>query len=218
MMDTHTEAESTGVDAAWQGTDSPVCREVTEQAQRNLETYKVNPPLLEQDRNIEDAAVEGGYQGRQLYELIQNGADALLADPGGGLQVVLTDTSFYCANEGEPIDVAGVRAILLSNVSQKRGDEIGRFGLGFKSVLEVTDNPEFYSRSGSFSWNYDRTLSEIAGAVSGFDPARDPAPRLRLAWPVDPEAAFARDPILEQLAEWATTIVKLPLRPEALPR
>jgi superfamily II DNA or RNA helicase len=210
-------AESTR-NSGWAGPDAGVCAEVVAQAHANLEAYRVNPPLLEEQRNIEDAAAEGGYQGRQLYELIQNGADALLAQPGGGLQVVLTDTSFYCANEGEPIDVAGVRAILLSNVSQKRGDEIGRFGLGFKSVLEVTDNPEFYSRSGSFAWNYERTLSEIASAVGGFDPDCDPAPRLRLAWPIDPEAAFAQDPILEELAAWATTIVKLPLRPEALAR
>lgn len=204
--------------SGWAGHDSAVCSEVVAQAHANLEAYRVNPPLLEEQRNIEDAAAEGGYQGRQLYELIQNGADALLPSPGGGLQIVLTDTSFYCANEGEPIDVPGVRAILLSNVSQKRGDEIGRFGLGFKSVLEVTDNPEFYSRSGSFAWNYERTLAEIGGAVAGFDPDHDPAPRLRLAWPVDPEAAFAGDPILEQLAGWATTIVKLPLRTEALGR
>jgi hypothetical protein len=202
--------------SSWAGTGSAVCAEVVAQARANLEAYRVNPPLLEEQRNIEDAAAEGGYQGRQLYELIQNGADALLAQPGGGLNVVLTDTSFYCANEGEPIDVPGVRAILLSNVSQKRGDQIGRFGLGFKSVLEVTDNPEFYSRSGSFAWNYDRTLTEIAGAVASFDPQRDPAPRLRLAWPIDPGAAFARDPILKELAAWATTIVKLPLRPGAL--
>jgi superfamily II DNA or RNA helicase len=194
----------------WQGTDSDVCAEVVAQARANLEAYRVNPALLEEQVNIELAAAEGGYGRRQLYELAQNGADALIDDPGGRIEVMLTDGAFYCANQGEPIDVPGVRAILLSNVSQKRGDEIGRFGLGFKSVLEVTDSPEFYSRSGSFAWNYERARREIGDVVHDFDPETDAAPRLRLAWPVDPWEAFERDEQLRSLAEWATTIVKLP--------
>ena len=68
--------------SGWAAPDAAVCAEVVAQANANLEAYRVNPPLLEEQRNIEDAAAEGGYQGRQLYELIQNGADALLAQPG----------------------------------------------------------------------------------------------------------------------------------------
>jgi superfamily II DNA or RNA helicase len=195
---------------AWQGPDSPVGAEVAAQARANLESYRVNPPLLEEQTNIELAAAEGGYGRRQLYELVQNGADALLDRDGGRIEVVLTDEAFYCANEGGPIDVPGVRAILLSNVSQKRGDQIGRFGLGFKSVLEVTDSPEFYSRSGSFAWDFNRAVAAVADVVSGFNPVHDPVPKLRLAWPVDPQAAFAADDVLAELAEWATTVVKLP--------
>jgi superfamily II DNA or RNA helicase len=195
----------------WEGTDSPVCREVEQQARANLESYRVNAPLLKEQANNERAAFQGGYAQRQLYELIQNGADALIRSGGGRVEVILTDDAFYCANEGEPIDVPGAQAILLAHVSQKRGDEIGRFGLGFKSVLEVTDSPEFYSRSGSFVWDYDRGLADIAEVVPDFVPGESPAPRLRLAYPVDPAAAFAGDPILADLCPWATTIVKLPL-------
>jgi hypothetical protein len=205
-------SEFAGAKEHWQGIESAVCKEVDAQARANLEAYRVNPPLLKEQVNIELAAAEGGYGRRQLYELIQNGADALLSGGGGRIEVLLTNDAFYCANEGEPIDVDGVRAILLSNVSQKRGDEIGRFGLGFKSVLEVTDSPEFYSRSGSFAWNYSRTVEAVAEKVGGFDPARQPAPKLRLAWPVDPAEAFERDPILAEMSAWATTIVKLPFK------
>ena len=86
----------------------------------------------------------------------------------------------------------GAEAILLAHVSQKRGDEIGRFGLGFKSVLEVTDSPEFYSRSGSFVWDYDRALADIAEVVPDFVAGESPAPRLRLAFPVDPRRSVCR--------------------------
>lgn len=194
---------------SWQPENSAVCVEVAAQTHANLEAYRVNPPLLEEQANIELAAAEGGYGRRQLYELVQNGADALL-DTGGRIEVVLTDDAFYCANEGTPIDVPGVRAILLSNVSQKRGDQIGRFGLGFKAVLEVSDSPEFYSRSGSFVWDFARAKEAVAGVVPDYNVKRNPVPKLRLAWPSDPQAAFAEDPILADLGKWATTIVKLP--------
>jgi superfamily II DNA or RNA helicase len=193
------------------GPDSDVCREVAQQASANLQAYRVNPPLLKEQANNERAAFQGGYAQRQLYELIQNGADALLGSGGGRVEVILTEDAFYCANGGEPIDVPGAQAILLAHVSQKRGDEIGRFGLGFKSVLEVTDSPEFYSRSGSFVWDYDRALSDIAEVVPGFVPGSTLAPRLRIAYPVDSGAAFDADTILAELCLWATTIVKLPL-------
>jgi superfamily II DNA or RNA helicase len=202
----------TGVAIGWQGPDSDVCREVVQQAHANLEAYRVNPPLLDEQAGGEQQAFQGGYTHRQLYELIQNGADELLESGGGRIEVILTEDAFYCANEGKPIDVPGARAILLAHVSQKRGDEIGRFGLGFKSVLEVTDSPEFYSRSGSFVWDYQRALTEIAEVVPGFQPGVTPTPRLRIAYPVDAEAAFANDPVLAELSAWATTVVKLPLK------
>ena len=41
----------------------------------------------------------------------------------------------------------------MAYLSGKRGDEIGRFGLGFKSVLAVTDAPQVFSRSVSFEFN-----------------------------------------------------------------
>ncbi len=63
---------------AWDGVDSPVCQEVRGQARANLDSYRVNPPLLKEQANNERAAFQGGYAQRQLYELIQNGADALL--------------------------------------------------------------------------------------------------------------------------------------------
>ena len=196
----------------WLGVDSDVCREVAHQAHANLESYRVNPPLLLEQANSERAAFQGGYAQRQLYELVQNGADALIKTGGGRVEVILTDDAFYCANEGEPIDVPGAEAILLAHVSQKRGDEIGRFGLGFKSVLEVTDSPEFYSRSGSFVWDYERALQEITDVVPQFARDEAPAPRLRIAYPIEPSTAFAADPILQELCPWATTIVKLPLK------
>ena len=88
----------------------------------------------------------------QLFELVQNSADALTGRPADGrIEIRLTRSYLYCADNGDPIDRDGVKALMFSHISPKQGtSEIGRFGLGFKSVLGVTDNPEFFSCSGSF--------------------------------------------------------------------
>ncbi len=172
-----------------------------------LLSYQSSPKDVTEHANIEAATAQGAYGRRQLHELIQNGADAIMesARPGK-IHVVLTDEALYCANEGEPLAEAGAEAILHSHMSEKRGTEIGRFGLGFKSVLAITDRPRFYSRTGSFYFDAQEARSVIGGVVGGL--ARYPI--LRLAFPVDPRADAGSDSVLRELMLWATTVVKLP--------
>ena len=141
---------------SWAGIDSPIARLVDDFSRRCLAAYEVNPTLIREHAAIERATRQGGYGRRQLYELVQNGADALLDSPGGRIEVILTPKALYCANEGAPVDAEGVEAILSSNLNVKKGNEIGRFGIGFKSVLAVSDTPEFFSRSGSFRFDARR--------------------------------------------------------------
>ena len=177
-----------------------------------LAAYDANPSLVLEHANIERATAQGGYGRRQLYELVQNGADALIGSRGI-IHVVLTEDALYCANEGEPVDEEGATALLQSYISMKRGQEIGRFGLGFKSVLGVTDRPEFYSRSGSFVFDARSSERQIQAVVKD----ADRFPVLRIAEPVRPGVAAQDDPILNELMEWATTIVKLPGGARAAP-
>ncbi|WTR05065.1 DEAD/DEAH box helicase [Streptomyces sp. NBC_00145] len=102
-------------------------------------------------------------------------------------------------------------------MSKKRGGQIGRFGVGVKSVLVVTDAPEFFSRTGSFgfdrAWSYEQ-IKEVAGVVARYGQEFD-APVLRMARPLDIQAERAADPVLHELLTWATTVVRLPLLPKA---
>src|SRR3954470_4186400 len=117
----------------WEGPESIIGREVTTVSEQTLAAYREAPRLVEEHHNLELAAVEGGYGRRQLYELIQNGADELLGQHGR-IRVVLTEDALYCANQGNALSVDGIRALQFSHLSAKKRTEIGRFGLGFKSV------------------------------------------------------------------------------------
>ncbi|MFN3166123.1 MAG: DEAD/DEAH box helicase [Phycisphaeraceae bacterium] len=183
-----------------------VTKAVLDISEQQLQSYRVNPRLVTEQAKFELARREGTYGRRQLYELIQNGADAMLGTSGGRIHVQLTETHLYCANEGAPVDTAGIEALLYSHMSSKRGHEIGRFGLGFKSVLGVSDRPEFHSRSGSFAFNADTAAKRIKEVV----PDAKLFPTLRIATPIDSEELAAEDEVLESLMTWATTVIRLP--------
>ncbi|MGW5879997.1 sacsin N-terminal ATP-binding-like domain-containing protein [Nocardiopsis terrae] len=173
----------------------------------------MNPNLITEHANHEESIRVGGYSNRTLLELVQNAADAMSGVEGfgegsGRVEIILDleNHTLYCANAGRPFSNSGLTAIAHAHLSGKRGDEIGRFGLGFKSVLAVTDTPQVLSRSISFEFNSHESKAAIASLGS----SAKRFPILRAATRIDAEAEFAEDPILAELAEWAVTIVKLP--------
>lgn len=92
------------------------------------------------------------YEDRFLIELIQNAYDAHEpGSTGGRVRVLLDDRegdhgTLYVANTGRPFSRENFTA--LSNIaksSKPPGQGIGNKGLGFRSVLQVSDWPEVYS-------------------------------------------------------------------------
>ena len=186
---------------------------IVEEAERTLNAYREQPSLVTEAANQEHDTTHGGYAHRQLFELVQNSADALASfSHHGSILLRLTDSHLYCADDGRPIDEDGMRALMFSHMSPKRDTgEIGRFGLGFKSVLGVTDAPELFCRSGSF--RFDRKCA--ATRIRKVCPNAERFPVLRLPKPIDPRESMEHDEDLRELASWANSIVRLPLKPGA---
>lgn len=199
-------------ETTWEGPDGTLGRFVKEETCKTLDAYRAQPNHVKQDANHEYDTARGGYAHRQLYELVQNAADALIhRGTGGSILIRLTDRFLYCADDGAPIDTDGVSALMFAHLSPKRGtNEIGRFGLGFKSVLGVTDTPEFYSRSGAIRFDRKRAAERIGRYV-----AAERYPALRLPEAMDPEHEAGCDEDLRELMVWANNIVRLPLKGSA---
>ncbi|WP_207021445.1 DEAD/DEAH box helicase [Phycicoccus sp. DTK01] len=179
---------------------------VEEQSRVVLGTYAHEDRRLAQDANIERSIAEGAYAKRQLFELVQNAADAMRGEPGR-CEVILTDHTLYVANSGRPFTVDGAIALMGTHASVKRDDQIGRFGLGFKSLLAVTDSPRIYSRSGSFVFDKEASAEKLAAIVPGLPHY----PVMRWARAVDPRDAAREDAVLDQLMKWATTVIVAPV-------
>ncbi|MCG7578802.1 DEAD/DEAH box helicase [Mycolicibacterium sp. OfavD-34-C] len=193
--------------SAWGDASGELAKHVQAQTEQCLNAYRAKPNLIEQDAGIEISNVEGGYGKKQLNELVQNAADALLGH-GGSIALVLAGGTLYAANEGSPLSKSGVETLMASHLSRKRDEEIGRFGLGFKSVLGISDRPELISRS--VSVRFDRSESERLCRAIYPDSPRTPV--LRIGFPFDPAVAAVEDPVLASLMSWASTVVRLPLK------
>lgn len=109
--------------------------------------------------------VEHQYHGRFLIELLQNAHDAFAGSPGPGqlnrIEIVLDSEdsehgSLLVANDGEPFTSSNFER--LSQLGQSDKDpqkSIGNKGIGFRSVLEVSERPEVYSRASKLSGRFD---------------------------------------------------------------
>jgi superfamily II DNA or RNA helicase len=197
---------------SWPEQMDPAMRSYIEERQATaLTTYENDPDLLIEHVRQEDSFRTGGYGTRQISELLQNAVDAIGASEGTGtVEFRLADGALYCANQGVGFSRDGIRAVTYAFLSPKRGEEIGRFGLGFKSILGVTDRPQIFSRPVSFEFNAPDTAELFAGVPT--DGGR--LPLLRIPTLADPARAAAADPHLAELMTWATTVVKLPLTRE----
>lgn len=181
--------------------------------QNALDAYVANPMLVREHAEHEDYIRTSGYSDRTILELLQNAADALKGTAGTDdprhIQIVLdkTTNTLYVANSGHPFTAEGVKALTHAHISDKRGEEIGRFGLGFKSVLAVTEKPAVFSRSMSFY--FDRV--EASKAIRERLPdVRGAVPVLRTPFPIDVAEEFQSDPVLAKLSETASTVIRLP--------
>ncbi|GLY31588.1 DEAD/DEAH box helicase family protein [Kineosporia sp. NBRC 101731] len=198
----------------WDGPDSSLAQHLRDEIQRSLKAYLEKPKSVTEHANIEIVTAQGGYGRKQLLELIQNGADALTsAGPEGSgqarIEARLSDDFLYVANEGTPLTPEGVDALTLSNMSDKSDQQIGRFGLGFKSVVELSDSVEIVSRSLSIRFERESARRQLQGVLG---PIVAPWPVLRLPEPFDPQELADEDEHLRELMSWATTVVRLRLR------
>ncbi|MER6149338.1 sacsin N-terminal ATP-binding-like domain-containing protein [Streptomyces hirsutus] len=176
-----------------------------------------------------DEMITPGYEGRVLIELLQNAHDAHPAKRRDGqIEFLLCEDEgdhgvLHVANGGRSFSDEDFKGVCTVGLSPKRPDEgIGHKGIGFKSVLQLTDAPEVYSVSRQnvrtfdgfcFRFAQPADFDWIAEQVAPDNPSaaqqlRDGVSSLKLPVPVDdvPESvrSFRRRGFV--------TVIRLPLR------
>ncbi|HEV7628824.1 MAG TPA: molecular chaperone Hsp90 [Streptomyces sp.] len=181
-----------------------------------LDAWTASPARFREDANAEQELALGGYRDRLVIELAQNAADAAArANTKGRLRLTLREGVLVVANSGAPLDATGVESLSTLRASAKRDDEdaaaVGRFGVGFSSVLAVSDEPAVVGRTGGVRWSLAEARDLVLEAAQQ-SPAlgeelrrrEGHAPLLRLPLPAEGMAP-----------EGYETAVMLPLRDTA---
>ncbi len=181
----------------------------------NLNVYRASPQRLQEDVG-QECQIAQDYRGRLVYELLQNADDAMADGATSAcIRFELTDTDLWVANSGRPLDEADVRGLCGISASKKathglkRRASIGHKGMGFKSVLEISDAPEIYSTTISFRFSPEEAVRGVQPLVGEgkFDQVSR-APATRFPWTVDETG-----PAWEQLSgRGMNTAFRFPLR------
>src|SRR5260370_10124693 len=203
----------------WPAPDAPLGAYVEADGGKSLQVYRIRAELIREHFGTEQSVLSSGYRYRQIFEVVQNGADAILeaaqaAEDGGRILVRVTETHLYVGNTGAPLNKDGVIALLGANSSRKGRNQIGRFGLGFKSLLALGGTIDLFSRSVSIRFDPDacqRTISEELQL-----PPEEMPPGLRMADVISFEDEAQRDEHLAELGSWATTILRAEIKAEGL--
>ena len=91
-----------------------------------------------------------------IFEVLQNSEDALKKrsnrDGQRSVDFSLSDAALTISHYGKPFDEADVRGICgIGKSTKEELTDIGRFGIGFKSVYAFTDTPEIHSGEEHFA-------------------------------------------------------------------
>ena len=83
-----------------------------------------------------------------IFELLQNAED----ESANTISFYLFNDRLEIHHDGEDFDFDDVKAITGIGKSPKKDElnKIGKFGVGFKSVFAITENPEIYSGEYTF--------------------------------------------------------------------
>ena len=122
--------------------------------------------------NVERENVKG-YHGREILELLQNADDAYQKALDEGKQLAelnvcikLSNNVLSISNTGTFFDEDGIKAIIQSYNSPKRGKYIGNKGTGFRSVLNWAEKIRIFS--GVFHLEFSREIAnKIFDSISG---------------------------------------------------
>ena len=106
-----------------------------------IEKEKIRRKYLDSAEEIvsgynKECELSKDYEGRQMFELLQN-ADDEAAGSSGKVRVTFDGKTLSVSNTGEPFSFSGVKSLLYPYASPKKihANKIGCKGLGFRSIL-----------------------------------------------------------------------------------
>lgn len=112
-----------------------ILSEIESEIEKIRRKYKESAEEIVSGYNRENS-LSKDYEGRQIYELLQN-ADDESEGSSGKVLIEFDGKRLTVSNTGDPFSFQGIKSLLYPNASPKRvhTNKIGSKGLGFRSIL-----------------------------------------------------------------------------------
>jgi len=177
---------------------------IEEFRQKQLAVYRADQERIVRDTRGAERAIRD-HTGRWLFELLQNSDDAEASE----VCVLVEDGAIYVADNGRGLKPKAVSAICGTDLSDKTTSTIGRKGVGFKAVYEVSRNPQVLTIDGG-GIEFSPGRAEAWLRQNGFDDGDVPYPwtPFFVSW----SEARQGDHVLDSLVNYKT-VVRLPIVP-----
>lgn len=184
---------------------SEIKKAIEDYLEKQVNVYKSDEERIIRDTLGAKRAVND-HAGRWLWELLQNSDDAHAKD----VVIQISDNAIYIADKGDGLKPEAVKSISGIDLSDKTKGTIGRKGIGFKSVYNITSNPQFFSGDDGLEFSEERAREWLSR--NGFLSIQL-IPYIWLPFFVLRKQAEEYDRTLNQLIDYKT-VVKLPLAQE----
>jgi hypothetical protein len=169
---------------------------------RRREVYKADSDQIVRDVHAAERATKD-HSGRWFFELFQNCDDASAKE----VIVLIAEQAIYVADKGKGLASTAIKSICGTDFSDKTVGTIGRKGVGFKAVYELTQRPQIFTTEGEgIEFSAERTRAWLT--ENGF--AGDAVPYQWIPFFLSRFVAEREDSNLARLSGYST-VVKLPL-------
>lgn len=139
---------------------------LSDKVNNRIKSYENTPAYLSSETNRE-YQTKRDYAGRELLELVQNAADAAAkANVHGRVLIRISDSHMLIANTGYGFSATGVENLMLDSLSDKKSTEkskrlIGEKGLGFRSLLNWTEEPLIVSKKLAVAFSREHSENKV---------------------------------------------------------
>jgi hypothetical protein len=183
---------------------STIAEAVEKFRKERLSVYRAQRSQLQRDVGVVNETVKD-HIGRWPLELIQNCDDA----EAQRVLILVTSSAVYIADSGCGLRPDAVESLSGTHFSTKPVGAIGRKGLGFKAVYEITSTPAvFTGADDGVVFCPDMAREELSRELGINSVNR--VPHEWLPFWISRCKAARLDPVIAELAGWAT-VVRLPL-------
>ena len=136
--------------------------EIEKIAEEAIKLYEITSIRQYIEDKKKESNLTSQYKGREIYELLQNIDDAGTEDTDCIASIVFDGTHLTVSNNGEPFTIATLQRLCQGGVSDKSSKFIGCKGIGFRSVLNWSDEIEIYSgqEQGCISVKFSTEIAE----------------------------------------------------------